>query len=214
MLPDATEFEQALATNLALFTQPNSAPDANLFQVGREISLARLALSNQAHSYYRAISILNNMLNAVEQEFENNGHIFQPEMLRNIMTALSSIEARSKSLIDSVKAVTSLVKEAVNIDVDKASLRTLLVNMPSMIEKTVEKVSGDSQLAKNISISLNNEISGVMMAFRFDESGFNAAASPNNPQQGINIDQFKMMCSSVPTQPSNSNQIVDGVRVN
>lgn len=186
-------FESALQENLSLYTCDTPESSHNLFQFHREISLARYALSQQAAAYHKATQIFMAFLEDAENQQVS------PTLLTNVMQQLSAIENKSKSLIDSVQKVTSLLGQAVNIDVDKAALRTMLLNLPSLVQQTISTISGNPDLAQEISLNLNAKISGMMVALRFAES--DATPMAGGGATGITFDQFNNLLNSVPTQP-------------
>jgi hypothetical protein len=186
-------FEQALQENLSLYTSPSQSE--NLFSFQREVSIARFALSQQAIAYHKATLIFMAFLEDAENQ------PVTPQLLTSVMQQLSAIENKSRSLIESVQKVTSLLGQAVNIDVDKAALRTMLLNLPGLVEQTIITISGDSSLAQDISVNLNNRISEMMVSLRFSD-GREADNMLNGGQtQGITFDQFNNLLNSVPTQP-------------
>ena len=192
-------FEQALSENLSLYLQTAEIEDgANLFQANREIAIARFALTQQAQSYYQAIQILTTFLEAVQ---ETQVQQFDQKMLSNVMTTIATIEAKSKSLIETVRSVTSLLKEAASIDIDKSALRTIVVNIPVLVKNSISKISGDDQLAESVSLNLNNSISELMTACRLDRDQLLPSTSTNMQEKGINAEQFVDLFNSVPSQP-------------
>lgn len=192
-------FEEALQENLALYTSSSpSSPD--LFQAHREISIARYALSQQALAYSRAVQILTTILEESVADLSTD-----PKLLTNIMVVINNIESRSEKLIDSVQKVTTLLGDVVNLDVDKAALRSMLVNLPSLVKDSITQISSDPHLADEISGALNSRISQLMIAMRFDGGAIidcvNNSNTSLNQRQGITYDEYSTLLNSVPTQP-------------
>jgi hypothetical protein len=155
-------------------------------------------LTQQAQSYYQAIQILTTFLEAVQ---ETQVQQFDQKMLSNVMTTIATIEAKSKSLIETVRSVTSLLKEAASIDIDKSALRTIVVNIPVLVKQSISRISGDDQLAESVSLNLNNSISELMTACRLDRDTLLPSTAANAQEKGINPEQFMDLFSSVPSQP-------------
>lgn len=202
-LIEKQDFEEALKENLSLYTSVPEAAGKDLFQTHREIAIARYALSKQAASYAKAIDVLFNMLalceEAAKKAIDNEQ---RSKVITSVMVAINAIEQKSTSLISSSKQVTELLGYAVNIDVDKANLRALLCNLPSLVKDSITSIAKDPELAERISNNLNTRISDLMVAIRFSEESFIQQSQPN----GIIIDQYNNMMNSVPTAsftPSN-----------
>lgn len=179
-----------LKENLSLYS--DFADDSqNIFNATREIAIARYALNCQAQSYARAVEILTNMLDSLI-----NSGAEDAKTLSSVMLAIQTIENKSKLLIESVKEVTSLLGDVVNIDVDKAALRQMLINLPSLVEETITTISDDATLANQISSTLSSRIDSMMVAFRFD------APQTHKTQNDSNLLlQYSNLINSVPTQP-------------
>lgn len=184
-------FDEMLKENLILYsTFSEDIEDANIFNTTREIAIARFALNSQAKAYARAVEILTSMLDSL------NGS--EASQLSSIMIAIQTIENKSKQLIESVRAVTALLGEIVNIDVDKAALRQMLINLPSLVEDTITTISDDPNLATRISTSLSNRIDSMMVAFRFNDVTPTQSQRENNVSDGLLL-QYSNLINSVPT---------------
>lgn len=184
-------FDEMLKENLILYsTFSEDIEDANIFNTTREIAIARFALNSQAKAYARAVEILTSMLDSL------NGS--EASQLSSIMIAIQTIENKSKQLIESVRAVTALLGEIVNIDVDKAALRQMLINLPSLVEDTITTISDDPNLATRISTSLSNRIDSMMVAFRFNDVTPTQSQRENNISDGLLL-QYSNLINSVPT---------------
>lgn len=184
-------FDEMLKENLILYsTFSEDIEDANIFNTTREIAIARFALNSQAKAYARAVEILTSMLDSL------NGS--EASQLSSIMIAIQTIENKSKQLIESVRAVTALLGEIVNIDVDKAALRQMLINLPSLVEDTISTISDDPNLATRISTSLSNRIDSMMVAFRFNDVTPTQSQRENNVSDGLLL-QYSNLINSVPT---------------
>ena len=190
MIYQKKDFEQELQDNLELYTQ--DLPSHNLFSTHREISLARFALSQQAHSYAKAIEILLLILEAASEQAATN-----PKLFTDVMVAINAIENKSVALINSVRSVTELLGRAVNIDVDKASLSCMMLRLPSLVKETISQASGDTDLADKISGSLNSRITEMMVAFRFNPNSL----QPHQDVQGITYDEYASLHDTIPQQP-------------
>jgi len=180
------EFEQVLSDNLALYTQPSQQ---NLFSTNREISYARYALTQQALSYQRAVELLSAFLESAASQEIN------AKLLTDVMVSINAIEQKSISLIRSVREVTSLLNQAVNIDIDKAALSSFVSRLPSLVRETVNRI--DPNLSDKIASSLDVQLSEMMVAFRFNQQ----TITQSNPQ-GITFDQYAQLHDSVPNQPN------------
>jgi len=192
-----SNFEQSLQENLTLYLHQD-IDEANIFQANREISIARYALTQQAESYFKAIQILNKFLEVANL---NSGNAIDKNILTNVMTAIATIESKSKSLIETVHQVTRLIKDASTIDIDKSALRTIVVNIPVLVKQSISRISGDDQLAESVSLNLNNSISELMTACRLDRDQLLPSTSTNMQEKGINAEQFVDLFNSVPSQP-------------
>lgn len=184
-------FQEQLEDNLSFYTTPSTTPDQNLFLTHREIAIARYALSSQAAAYAKAIEIFTDLL-------DQKANCTDAKTLTDIMVLIASIEAKSTALINSVRQVTELLGKAVSIDVNKAALQNMLINLPSLVEKTICTVSGDISLAERVKIGLNNQISEMMIALRF-EGGESLTQKDND--FNLAYEQYLGMIDSVPTQP-------------
>jgi len=200
-LNQTSTFEQALSENLSLYLATPSNDDTNLFQANREIAIARYALTKQAESYYSAINILSTFLNSSTAEKVDQN------TLTNIMTAIATIEMKSRSLIETVHSVIQLLKDASEIDIDKSALRTIVVNMPVLVRQSINKITGDDSLAESISLSLNNQISDLLTACRLERDTLLPSTSTNAQERGINPEQFVDLFNTVPTSPNS--QLLD-----
>jgi len=193
-------FEQALQDNLKLYTSaPEELDGGDIFQTHREVALARYALTQQAHAYAKAVEILNTLLETAAEKVNSD-----PKQLSHIMVCIQSIETKSAALIDSVHRVTKLLGEIVNIDVDKAALRNMIVRLPSAVRSTIEQLSGDNHLADQIASSLSSRIDSMMVAFRFNDersSGVNSSTSFQETETSTEnlMLQYNNLINSVPT---------------
>lgn len=187
------EFEQTLAENLALYTMQPDVSGKDLFQTHREISYARYALSQQAQSYAKAIELLTHVLDIHPSEVYS-----QPKLLTDVMVAINAIEVKSISLIRSVREVTELLGRAVNIDIDKAALSSIVLRLPSLVRESIAQISNDPELAQRISTNLDNRLSDLMIAFRFNPQ----QQTPESSESvGITFNQYAQLHDTVPTQP-------------
>lgn len=185
-----TPFDEALAENLSLYCSQSDVPLSELFSTHREISIARLALEKQAQTYFLAIETLNAML---ENAMKNPND----KILQTILVTVSAIEEKSAKLIDSAQRTINLLGSVVEIDVDKAKLRAMVVSLPHLVKDVINSVSGNSEMAESISLSLNNKISDMMVAIRFDER--NAAVSGTGGESAaITLDVYRELINSVP----------------
>ena len=190
----STSFEQALQDNLALYTTQPDVSGKDLFQTHREIAYARYALTQQANTYAKAVEILSTLL-----ETATEGAVHNAKLLTDIMVAINAIEMKSISLISSVRAVTELLGRAVNIDVDKAALSSMVLRLPSLVRETISSASNDPLLADKIAGSLDAKISEMMVAIRFNSVDY-AGAALDGPQ-GISYEQYVSLHDTVPSQP-------------
>lgn len=186
-------FEQALQENLSLYIAPQELNGKDFFQCTREISIARFALNQQAKAYYASVEIWTELLSNLSSQATD------AKTLTDINMILATIENKSRALIESSRQVTDLIGRVVSMDVDKTALRTMLFNLPSLVKDSITKITGNGELAENISLNLNNQISEMMIAFRFTEG----KTDPSNQQQpiGISFEQLDSMVNSVPSQP-------------
>lgn len=195
MIASNKTFDQLLEENLSLYTAfPEQGQ--SIFSLNREVAIARFALSKQAEAYSLAVEILTELLYQVRDNSDKSNS------LTSVMVAIQSIEQKSQSLIDSVQKVSTLLGSIVNIDVDRAALRNMLINLPSLVKETISSIAGDSQLAERISSGLDARISNMMIAFRFDSF----VAPVGQQPQGIVLEQYSQMVDSVPTQVLDSSQ--------
>lgn len=194
VMNNRSTFEQVLHENLQTYVCTPDINEANLFQTHKEISIARYALSCQAMAYHHAMKILLEQLDFCQGRLSDD-----PKLRTDIMTTLVAIETKSKQLIQSAREVTELLGKAVEIDIDKGALRTLLINVPSIIEKSVTRVSGNPELAKNISLSVNNQISDIMIALRITRDDDMQMQQTSSGGNGIDVVTFQEMLNSVPS---------------
>lgn len=205
-LPSNSDFENELADTVQAYCVNPSIDPQNLYNVTREITIARLALDRQAQMYSKSVTMLTSLL---EKRFADIKLDDQKaaQLLASVMQSINYIEAQSTSLINSVEKVIKLVGTASNIDIDKGALKTILVNLPSLVKESISSISKDENLAESISSSLNQKISDFFVAIRFSERGDTTIS--NQPQQMDNIlDQVNQMINSVPTGllPANNQQ--------
>ena len=196
-----TNFEKELEDNLALYTKHINTTSKDLFQCHREISLARYALSKQAESYAMAIDILMSILEKhrnTKFDAKEDGSV---KILTNILQMIEHIENKSKALISSASQVTQLIGAVVDIDVDKATLSHMLINLPNLVEETVSDISGNKDMAQMVSIRLGEVISGLMSQIRFTESKLEHKSNSSDTNvESISLiqDQVTLMINSVP----------------
>lgn len=207
-LSTSQHFEELLQQNLSLYTTCTTENGADLFHATREISIARYALSQQALAYQKSVEILFSTLQTIEEIVTANPTDPAVANLRSqIMVSVNAIESKSKALIESSHRVTELLGKAVSIDVDKASLKTMLINLPSIVRDSIVRVSQNEQLADQISTNLSSRISDLMIAVRFDDSPAFSGATSKAPTSGISFDQWLSMQDSIPTQPDFSSDL-------
>lgn len=187
-------FEQALQENLSLYITPQELNGKDFFQCTREISIARFALNQQAKAYYASVEIWTELLSNLSTQATD------AKTLTDINMILATIENKSRSLIESSRQVTDLIGRVVSMDVDKTALRTMLFNLPNLVKDSITKISGNKQLAEDISLNLNNQISEMMIAFRFTEG--KTTLIENQEPIGISFEQLDSMVNSVPSQPA------------
>lgn len=187
------DFEKSLQETLALYVAPPDVSGRDIFQVHREIAIARLALNNQARAYAKSIEVLFQILDKIV----NSPIADEGKAITNIMSAINMIEVKSANLIKSVKDVTELLGNAINIDVDKAHLRTMLINLPSLVKKSITTLTNDDQLADKIFCNLNSQITDMMVAFRFSDGSNGVPLLEDD--KGITLQQLNEMVNSVPT---------------
>lgn len=186
-----TAFEEALAENLSLYCSESPVPNIELFSTHREISIARLALSNQAKMYFLACETLQTLLqNAITSA--------SPDLVKQIMIAVTNIEERSMKLIESSQRTINLLGSVVNIDVDKARLSALIVSLPKLVKEAITQL-GDESTADRISLSLNNRISEMMCALRHSDVPLPEEGTRSGP--GISLQEYELLLNSVPSQP-------------
>lgn len=199
-VPKST-FEQALQENLEVYCQPSTVPEANLFQCNREISIARFALNEQAKAFYAAVQIYHSILEDI-----SNRDIQEEKTLTDVQRVLRDLETKSKSLIESASKVTDLIGRAVNIDIDKGALRSMMLSLPSLVKDSIKTITGNGELAEEISLNLNNRISDMMIAIRFSDSTLSAGAQDGGSLQQPTIDELHGMMNSIPSQPTQVQQ--------
>lgn len=193
MIANATDvFEQALQENLSLYTLRPTFDSKDFFQCYREINIARFALETQAKAYFQAIEILTQILHNIAQQPNHTDRD-----ITNVMQIISSIETKSKSLISSAKDIASLLGQAVSIDVDKAALRTMISNLPSLVQQSITTVTNNPDLAQQIAISLNSQISELMVAFRFADTTI--LQQSDQSSEDVSLVTYQEMINSVPS---------------
>lgn len=200
MIHKKSDFEESLKENLLLYVCDPDVQGRDLFQVHREISIARYALSQQAQAYAKAMEFLTNLLEKAIEQSEKPG-IDHAKIVSNIMVAIGTIESKSALLINSVKTVTELLGAAINIDVDKAHLRSMVVALPSLVKESISSLTQDEQLASKVYNNLNNRITEMMIALRFQDGETTTFGIED--QRGITLDQYNEMINSVPTAQYN-----------
>lgn len=184
--------KQALQENLSLYCTQQEYNGKDFFQTHREISIARFALSKQAEAYFIAVDIFTHMLLEIQSQVS-----YDTKQITSILSILSNIESKSQSLLNSARQVTELLGKAVNIDVDKANLKSMLLNLPDLVQSSISQVTGNQDLAQQIAVSLNAKVSEMMVAFRFRDYTEQSQSEAGNP--AITFDQFSAMINSVPT---------------
>lgn len=193
MFGNSHHFEKILRENLARFTAPPDQTNIELFQVHHEISIARYALTCQAQAYHKAVEVFSLLLEQQSEQLLEN-----PNLLTQILTNLSQIEMKSKALIESVQKVTGILGQAVNIDIDKASLASVLVRLPTLISNAITNISHDPELADRISTSVSVQLDDVIRKIRFEPNEL--LGTPNNSgTNGIDLNQFAALVNTVPT---------------
>lgn len=184
--------KQALQENLSLYCTQQEYNGKDFFQTHREISIARFALSKQAESYFIAIDIFTAMLLDIQSQVTHDA-----KQITSILSILSNIESKSQSLLASARQVTELLGKAVNIDVDKANLKSMLLNLPDLVQSSITQVTGNDLLAQEVAVNLNAKISEMIVAFRFRDYTEQSQSEAGNP--AITFEQFSSMINSVPT---------------
>lgn len=186
-------FEEELRENLLLYTSSSPVSGKDLFQCHREIAIARYALSKQAETYATAVTILTQLLERklphLNLEDPNSANL-----LSAVMRAISDIEEKSQRLILSVQQVTQIVGKIVDIDVDKAALRGMLVQLPVLVKESINQLSNDPNLADSISSSLSEKITDFFSSIRFDT----VSLDHNSQSTDTILDQVDQMINSVP----------------
>lgn len=187
-----TPFDEALRENLSLYCSASDVPLSELFSTHREISIARLALEKQAQTYFLAIETLNAMLdNAMKNPND--------KILQTILVTVSAIEEKSSKLIESAQRTINLLGSVVEIDVDKARLRAMIVSLPSLVKEVISSVSGNPEMAESISLNLNNRISDMMVAIRFDERNTPVVGN-GGESAAITLETYRELINSVPSE--------------
>lgn len=183
-------FEEALQENLDLYTLKPSQDHQNFFQCFREINIARFALETQAKAYFQAVEILTTILSNIAQQVTHTD-----KDITSIMQIISNIESKSKSLITSAQQIATLMHQAVSIDVDKAALRTMICNLPTLVQQSITTVTNNPDLAQQIAISLNSQISDLMISLRFaDQTILQSSQQPED----VSLLDYQEMINSVP----------------
>lgn len=188
--------QEALQENIKTYIAPPHLSGPDIFQAHHELSIARFALTKQAEVYYKAVEILTEKLDQASSLSQDD-----PKLFSDVMVCLNAIELRSIKLIESAQKVTTLLKSVVDLDVDKASLRTMLVNLPSLVKDAIASCTQDENLADKISFSLSCRIDSLMTEFRFrEESQLPTVNAGNTP--AITHEDYLQLLNSVPTQPN------------
>lgn len=189
-------FDDQLAENLQLYVADSEIPHQNLFNIQREISIARYALTKQAEAYAKGIEVFFRCL-----EIATDEAVMNPKLFADIMVAINAIETRSQSLIASVQKVTGLLGQVVNINIDKAALSHLILRLPSLTKEAITQVSGDSLLAERVSSDLNHRVSSLMVALRFSEDLKPVSEQQQESSSGITLEEYTGLFDTIPSQP-------------
>lgn len=199
-LQSPSQFEQELADTIEQYCVNPSIDPQNLYNVTRELTIARYALNRQAEAYSKSVTILTNLL---EKRFADMKLDDQKaaQLLASVMQSINYIESQSTRLIESVEKVIKLVGNASNIDIDKGALKTILVNLPSLVKESIANISKDSELAESVSNSLNQKITDFFVAVRFSERDQIVGSTSSNGSNDLASiqEQVGQMIHSVPT---------------